>query len=85
MSPPPILGHFLLIFDCFSSKLPGIANFSLKNVIFYHFGYFSTFLVQHFVGGGGATFNFRTILADFHEHTLNTTSYHVTESINGYF
>ena len=83
MSPRSILGHFLLIFDCFSSKLPGIANFSLKIVIFYHFGYFSTFLVQNFVRG--ATFNFRTILADFHEYALNMTSYHVTEAINGYF
>ena len=33
----------------------------------------------------GATFNFRTILADFHEYTLHMTSYHVTEAINGYF
>ena len=67
----------------FSSKLPGIANFSLKIVIFYHFGYFSTFLVQNFVQG--ATFNFRPILADFHEYTLNMMSYHVTEAINGNF
>ena len=83
MSDRPILGHFLPIFDGFSSKLPGIANFSLKTVIFYHFGYFSTFLVQNFVQG--ATFNFQPILADFHEYTLNMTSYHVTEAINGYF
>ena len=83
MSPRPILGHFLLISYCFSSKLPGITNFSLKIVIFYHFGYFSTFLVQNFVRG--ATFNFRTILDDFHEYTLNMASYHVTEAINGYF
>ena len=79
----PIFGHFLPIFYGFSSKLPGIANFSLKIVIFYHFGYFSIFLAQNFVRG--ATFNFRTILADFHEYTLNMTSYHVTEAINGYF
>ena len=83
MSAGPILGHFLPIFDGFSSKLPGIENFSLKIVIFYHFEYFSTFLVQHFVRG--ATFNFRPILADFHEYTLIMTSYHVTEAINGYF
>ena len=83
MSARPIFGHFLPIFDGFSSKLPGIANFSLKIVIFYHFGYFSIFLAQNFVRG--ATFNFRTILADFHEYTLNMTSYHVTEAINGYF
>ena len=83
MSAGPILGHFLSIFDGFSSKLPGIANFSLKIVIFYHFGYFSTFLVQNFVLM--ATFNFRPILADFHEYTLDMTSYHVTEAINGYF
>ena len=83
MSARPILGHFLPIFDGFSSKLPGIANFSLKIVIFYHFGYFSTFLVQNFVRG--ATFNFRTILAGFHKYTLNMTLYHVTEAINSYF
>ena len=83
MSARPILGHFLPIFYGFSSKLPGIANFSLKIVIFYHFGYISTFLIQNFVQG--ATFNFRPILADFHEYTLNMTSYHVTEAINGYF
>ena len=83
MSARPILGHFLPIFYGFSSKLPGIANFSLKIVIFYHFGHFSIFLVQNFVRG--TTFNFRPILADFHEYTLNMTSYHVTEAINGYF
>ena len=83
MSGRLILGHFLPIFDGFSSKLAGIANFSLKIVIFYHFGYFSTFLVQNFVWG--ATFNFRLILADFHEYTLNMTSYHVIEASNGYF
>ena len=81
MSARPILGHFLPIFYRFSSKLPGIANFLLKIVIFYHFGYFSTFLVQNFVRG--ATFSFRPILADFHEFTLHLTSYHVTEAING--
>ena len=74
---------FLPIFDGFSSKLPGIANFSLKIVIFYHFAYFSAFLVQNFVRG--TTFNFRPMLADFHEYTLNMTSYHVTEAINGCF
>ena len=83
MSVRTILGHFLPIFYGFSAKLPGIANFSLKIVLFYNFGYFSTLLVQNFVPG--ATFNFRTILADFHEYTLNMTSYHVTEEINGYF
>ena len=65
----------------FSSKLPGIANFLLKIVVFYHFGYFSTFLVQNFVLR--AIFNFRPILADFHEYTLNMTSYHLTEAIKG--
>ena len=83
MSPRPILGHFLLIFYCFSSKLPGIANFSLKIVMFYHFGYFSTFLVQNFVRE--ATFNFWTVLADFQEYTLNMTSYHVTEQLMAIF
>ena len=67
MSARPILGHFLPIFDGFSSKLPGTANVSLKIVIFYHSGYLSTFLVQNF--DRGATFNFRPILADFHEYT----------------
>ena len=83
MSARPIFDHFLTIFYGFSSKLPGIANFSLKIVTFYHFGYFSTFLGQNFVRG--ATFIFRTILADFHEYTVNMTSYYVTEAINGYF
>ena len=83
MSARPIFGHSFPIFDGFSSKLPGIANFSLKIEIFNHFGYFSTFLAQNFVWR--ATFNFRTILADFHEYTLNMTSYHVTEAINDYF
>ena len=82
MIAQPIFGHFLLIFDGFSSKLPGISNFSLKIVIFCHFGYFSTILSQNLVQG--PTFNFRTILADFHEYTLDMTSYHVTEAINGY-
>ena len=83
MSAQPILGHFLPIFYGFSSELPGIANFLLKIMIFYHCGYLSTFLVQNFVRG--TTFNFRPILADFHEYTLNMTSYHVTEAINDYF
>ena len=83
MSARPILGHSLPIFDGFSSELPGIANFLLKIMIFYHFGYLSTFLVQNFVRR--ATFNFQPILADFHEYTLNMTSYHVTEAINSYF
>ena len=34
MNARPILGLFLPIFDGFSSKLPEIANFSLKIVIF---------------------------------------------------
>ena len=65
MSARPILDHFLPIFNGFSSKLPGIANFSLKIVIFCHFKYFSTFLVQNSVRGGGATFTFRPVLAVF--------------------
>ena len=80
------LGHFLPIFYGFSSEPPEIAKFLLKILIFCHFEYFSTLLVQNFVGGGGgATFNFRPILADFHEYTLNMTPYHVNEAINGYF
>ena len=85
MSTRPILGHFLPIFYAFLSKLPEIANFLAQNCDFCHFEYFSTFLVQNPVGGGGVTFNFWPILADFHEYTLNMTSYHVTEAINGYF
>ena len=79
MSARPILGHLLPIFDGFSSKLPDITKFSLQIVL-------NTSL--HFWGkilSGGATFNFRPILADFHEYTLNMTSYQVTEAINGYF
>ena len=59
MSARPILGHFLHIFDGFSSKLPEIAKFSLKIVIFCYFEYLSTFLVQNSVRG--ATFNFPPI------------------------
>ena len=85
MSLRPILGHFLLIFYCFSSKLPGIAvshqnaNFSFKIVMFLSFWILLYLSGSKFYPGGGATFNFRTILADFHEYTLNMTSYHVTE------
>ena len=78
MTPQPILGHFLPIFYGFSSKLLEIAKFSLKIVIFCHFEYLPTFLVQNSVQG--ATFNFLPILADFHEYTLNMTSYHLTEA-----
>ena len=83
MSVWPNLGHFLATF-VFSSKLLEIAKYSLKIVIFCHFEYFFTLLVQNSVRG--ATFNFRPILADFHEYTLDMTSCHdVTEAINGYF
>ena len=72
--------HFLW----FLSKLPEIANFSFKIVIFVILNTsLETFQVQNSVQR--ATFNFRPILADFHEYTLNMTSYHVTEAINGYF
>ena len=40
---------FLSNFHCFSFKLPEITTFSLKIVIFCHFQYFSTFLVQNSV------------------------------------
>ena len=83
MRTRPVLGHFLSIFDGFSSKLPQIVMFLLKIVTFCHFEYFSTFLVQNSVQQ--ATFHFWPILVDFHEYTLNMTSYHVTEAINGYF
>ena len=83
MSAQPVLGYFLAYFYGFSSKLPEMANFSLKIIIFCHFEYFFIFLVQNSVQG--ATFNFRPILADFRECTLNMTSYHVTEALGGYF
>ena len=51
-------------------------QFSLKIVIF---------VISGAKFWPGATFNFRPILADFHEYTLNMASYHVTEAINGYF
>ena len=73
MSARLILGHFLPIFYGISSKLQEIGNFSLKIVIFCHFEYFSTFLVQNSVRG--TTFNFRQIFVLFHEYTLNVTSY----------
>ena len=72
-------GHFLPIFDGFSSELPGITEFQLKIVVC-HFGYFFTYLVQYSVRGG-ATFNFRPF--DICEYILNMTSYHVTEAFNG--
>ena len=84
-SARPILGHFLLISYGFSSKLPGMANFSLKIVIFFVILNASLlFWYKILSGGGGATCNFPSILADFHEYILNMT-YHVTEAINGYF
>ena len=83
MSARLSFGHLLPIFDGFSSKLPGIANFSLRIVIFIILDTSLPFWLK--ILSGGATFNFRTILADFHEYTLNMTSYHMTEAINGYF
>ena len=84
MSARPIFGHFLPIFLWFPIKTTRNRKFFAQNCdFFYHFGYFSTFLAQNFVQG--ATFNFRTILADFHEYTLNMTSYQATEAINSYF
>ena len=84
MSARPMSGHFMPIFDGFSSKLPEIAKFLLKVVIFLSFWILlSAFLVQN--SARGATLNFRPILADFHEYTLNMTSYHLTEAINDYF
>ena len=91
MSPRPILGHFLLIFYCFSLrfliKTARDRKFFAQNCDFLSF-----WTVIYLSGlkfcprdGGGATFNFRIILADFHKYTLNMTSYHVTEAINGYF
>ena len=80
MSARPILGHFLPIFYGFSSKLPGIANFSIKIVIFLSFWILLYHSGSKFCLGGNFQFS-----ADFHEYTLNTTSYHVTEAINGYF
>ena len=75
-----LFAHFLW----FLIKTTRNRKFFTQNCDFFnHFGYFSTFLAQNFVQG--ATFNFRTILADFHEYTLNMTSYQVTEAINSYF
>ena len=82
MSARPILGHFLSMFDGFSSKLPEISKFSLKIVIFFVTLNASLPFWFKILSGGGATFN---ISADFHEYTLNMMSYHVTEAINGYF
>ena len=62
MSALQILGHFLPIFYGFSSKLPEIAKFFMKIVIFCHFECFFTYLVQNSVcvcvGGGGGNFQF---------------------------
>ena len=73
-----LVAHFLW----FLIKTTRNRKFFAQN--FYHSGYFSTFLAQNFVRGG-ANFNFRTILTDFHEYTLNIMSYHVNGAINGYF
>ena len=83
ISAQPILGHFLPIFDGFSSKLPGIANFSLKIVIF--FIILDTSLPFCFKILSGDNFQFSVNFGRFSEYTLNMTSYHVTEAINGYF
>ena len=80
MTARPILGHFLPIFYYFS-KLPGIAIFFAQNYDFLSFET-STFLAQFCSRGN---FSFSDNLADFHENTLNITSYHVTEARNGYF
>ena len=74
MSAWPILGHFLPIFDGSSSKLPEIAKLLLKIVIYLSFGIVPFWLQILSMG------NFQ-FSADFHEYTLNMTSYHVTEAI----
>ena len=84
MSARPILVHFFPFFDGLSSELPEIAKFSLKIVILFILNTSLPFWCK-ILSGGGATFNFRPILADFHMYTLNMTSYHVTEAIYGYF
>ena len=75
-----LFAHFLWFFV----KTTRNRNFSLKKiVIFCHFEYFSTFLVQNSVGGGLSIFgHFWPILMST---PLNMTSYRVTEAINGYF
>ena len=76
-----LFAHFL----CFLIKTARNRNFSLKIVIFFSFWILLYLSGSKFCPRGGKTFNFRTILANFHEYTLNMMSYHVTEAINGYF
>ena len=61
----------------FSSKLPEIAKFSLKIVIFFVILNTSLSFWLKILSGGGRNFQFS---ADFHEYTLNMTSYRVTEA-----
>ena len=82
MSAWQIVGHFLPIFNSFSSKLLDITKSSLKIVFFCHFEYFFTFLVQNSDQGN---FQFSDIFGRFHEYTLNMAPYYVTEEFNGYF
>ena len=80
MSAQPILGHFLAHFYGFSSKLPEIPKFSLKIIILNtSLPFWCKILSEE------ETFNFRPTLSNFHEYTLNMTSYHVTRAINGLF
>ena len=84
MSAQSIVCQFLPIFYDFSSKLPEIAKFLFKIVIFIILDTPLRFWFK-ILSREGATFNFRPILADFREYTLNMTTYHVTDAINGYF
>ena len=83
MSARPILCHFLAHFLWFFVKTARNRTTFAENCDFCHSEYVYSFLVQNFVRG--ATFNFRPILADFHEYTLNMASYHVIETVDSYF
>ena len=74
----------LSIFDGFRQKYhKSQISRSKFRFFFCYFEYISTFLVQNSVRR--ETCNFRTIMVDFHEYTLNMTSYHVTLAIDCYF
>ena len=83
MSARPIWGRFLPILMVFCQNYQKSQIFRSK---LWFFVILNTSLRFWFkILSRGAPFYFRPILADFHEYTLNITSHHVIEAIDGYF
>ena len=79
MSVQLILGHFCPFLMVFRQNYQKSQSFSSKL-------WFLSFWILLYLSGSkfcpGDNFQFS---ANFHEYTLNMTSYHVTEAINGIF